>query len=64
MVIKHMKRCSASPVLGKRQIKSTMQYHLTLIKMGTSKTHNKFCRGVKRKEPSYTVGENVNRYPH
>ena len=45
------------------QIKSTMRYHLTLVRMAiTKKSINTINtgEGVERREPSYTTGGNVN----
>ena len=51
IVNRHMKRCSTSPITRKIQIKTTIRYHLTLIRMGTVKksTNNKCWRGCREK---------------
>ena len=43
------------------QIKTTMRYHLTTVKMAIiKKSTNNAGVGVEKREPSYTVGKNVN----
>ena len=46
------------------QIKTTVMYHLTSIRMAITKRSTNAGEGAEKREPSYTAGDNVMWYNH
>ena len=56
MTNRHMKRCSISQIIRDMKIKTTVRYHLTLVRMVIIK---ELGEGVEKKRYFYIVDGNV-----
>ena len=65
MAKKHMKRFSRSLIFREMQIKTIMKYYFIPARMATIKTSTiNAGEGVEKREPSHTVGRNINWCSH
>jgi hypothetical protein len=58
---KHMKKCSPYLAIKEMQIKTTLRFHLTHVRIAITKTPPTTCVGedVGKKDPLYTAGGNA-----
>ena len=62
---RNLKRCSVLLIIREMQIKTIMRYYLTPVRIAIIKKNtNNISEDVEKKEPSHSVGRNVNWCSH
>jgi hypothetical protein len=66
MTNKYMKQCSTALAIKEKQVKTTLRFHLTPVEIGNHQEYKQhmLARMQRGKEPSHTVGGNVNYCNH
>jgi hypothetical protein len=66
MARKHMKKCSPSLAIKGMQIKFTLRFHLTSVRVAVVKntTPTNVGKDARKKEPLYNASRNASQYNH